>query len=99
MKVSITSVHFKTDKKLEDFIQDKVSKLSSFYEGLLSTEVTLKIDKNEKAGNKIAEIQLFMPGNKLFAKKQSSSFEESTDTAIDALKKQLTRHKEKIRGI
>ena len=99
MKVSITSVRFKADKKLEDFIQEKVSKLSSFYEGLLTTEVTLKVDKNEKAGNKIAEIQLTMPGNKLFAKKQSATFEESTDTAVDALKKQLTKHKEKIRGI
>jgi hypothetical protein len=27
MKVKITSVHFKTDQKLDDFIQDKVGKL------------------------------------------------------------------------
>jgi putative sigma-54 modulation protein len=39
-----------------------------------------------------------VPGNDLFAKKQSKSFEEATDIAVDALRKQLTKHKEKQRG-
>jgi putative sigma-54 modulation protein len=99
MKVNINSVHFKTDKKLEDFIQEKVGKLSNFYEGVISSEVTLKLDKGDKTDNKIAEIRVALPGNDLFAKKQSKSFEQATDTAVDALKKQLTRHKEKLKGL
>jgi putative sigma-54 modulation protein len=99
MKVTINAVHFKTDQKLEDFIQEKVSKLSSVYEGVISSEVTLKIDKNDKIGNKITEIKLLIPGSDLYAKKQSKTFEEATDTAVNALKKQLTRHKEKVKGI
>jgi putative sigma-54 modulation protein len=99
MKVTINAVHFKTDKKLEDFIQEKVSKLSSVYDGVISSEVTLKVDKNDKIGNKITEIKVFLPGNDLYAKKQSKTFEEATDTAVNALKKQLTKHKEKVKGI
>ncbi len=99
MKVTINAVHFKTDKKLEDFIQEKVSKLSSVFDGVISSEVTLKVDKNDKVGNKITEIKVLIPGNDLYAKKQSKTFEEATDTAVNALKKQLTKHKEKVKGI
>lgn len=99
MKINISSIHFKADQKLEGFIQEKLNKLSTIYEGVLGSEVTLKLDKDEKMENKIAEIKLFIKGNDLFAKKQSKSFEESTDNAIEALRKQLTKRKDKIKGI
>ena len=99
MKVNITSLRFKTDKKLEDYIQDRVEKLSGLYEGLIASEVTLRIEKNEKEKNKVAEIRLLIPGNDLFAKKQSNTFEQAADTAVEALRKQLVKHKEKIKGL
>ena len=98
MKVNINSVHFKTDKKLDSFITEKVEKLSDLYDGIIGTEVTLRVNNSEVHENKIAEIRLLVPGNDLFAKKQSKSFEEATDIAVDALRKQLRRHKEKQRG-
>ncbi|MCB9015658.1 MAG: ribosome-associated translation inhibitor RaiA [Lentimicrobiaceae bacterium] len=97
MKVSINAVKFRTDKKLEDFINEKVEKLSGVYDGIIGSEVTLKLDNVESHDNKIAEIRLLIKGNDLFAKKQSTTFEEATDTAIDALRKQLDKHKEKFR--
>lgn len=97
MKVNITSVHFKTDTKLESFIEKKVEKLSGLYEGVIGTEVTLKIDKAETKENKIAEIRLQIPGYDLYAKKQSKTFEEAADIAIDALKKQLEKHKGRLK--
>ena len=97
MEVNINSVHFKTDKKLENFIEKKVSKLSGMFEGVIGSEVTLKIENYEKRDNKIAEIRLLIKGYDLYAKKQSKTFEEATDTAISALKKQLEKYKEKKR--
>jgi len=99
MKINISSIHFKADQKLEDFIQEKLSKLSTTYEGVIGSEVTLKIDNSIKTENKVAEIKLFVRGNDLFAKKQCKSFEEATDSAVDALRKQLTKRKEKIKGL
>ncbi len=99
MKVNITSLHFKTDKKLESYILEKVEKLSGLYDGLLSSEVTLRLEKNESDKNKVAEIRLLMRGNDLIAKKQSNTFEQATDTAVEALRKQLVKHKEKIKGL
>ena len=97
MKVNITSVHFKTDKKLEDFIEKKVNKLSSTYDGVLGTEVTLKVENAETRENKIAEIKVSIRGQHLFAKKQSKTFEEATDTAVEALRRQLVKHKEMMK--
>jgi len=98
MRVNINAVHFRTDKKLDQFITEKMEKLSGLYDGILGSEVTLRLEKNEAVENKVAEIKLLVRGNDLFAKKQSKSFEEATDTAIEALRHQLTRHKEKMRG-
>ena len=98
MKVNISAVHFKTDKELDTFINDKVSKLGSLFNGVIKSEVILKIENNEKVENKIAEIRLEIPGYDLFAKKQCKTFEEATDTAVEALRKQLIRHKEKIKN-
>ncbi len=97
MKVKINSVHFKADSKLEQFIEKKVGKLAGNYEGVIGSEVTLKVSKAETNDNKIAEIRLLIPGNDLYAKKQCNSFEEAADNAIDALKKQLERHKGKFK--
>lgn len=97
MKVNITSVKFKTDRKLEEFISTKVEKLSGVYEGIIGSDVTLRLENNEDQNNKVAEIRLLIKGNDLFARKQSNTFEEATDTAVDALRKQLDKHKDRFR--
>ena len=99
MNIKISSVHFKADGKLESFIKEKVQKMQSIYEGIIGSEVILKLENTESRENKMVEIRLIVRGYDLFAKKQAKSFEEATDQAMEALKKQLIKHKEKIRGI
>jgi len=99
MKVNISSLHFKTDVKLENFITDKVTKVSQLFDGVMGADVTLRLDQSATNENKIAEIRILIPGKDLFAKKQSKSFEEAVDSAIEALKKQITKHKEKVKGL
>ncbi len=99
MEIIINSVHFTTDKKLEDFIHKKVGKLDTFFDGIINAEVTLKVLKPETGRNKISEIKLSIPANGyLFAKKQADTFEEATDLAVDAIRKQLTKYKEKLKN-
>ena len=99
MNIKINSVHFKADGKLESFIKEKLQKMLSIYEGIIGSEVILKLENTESRNNKMVEIRLIVRGYDLFAKKQAKSFEEATDQAMEALKKQLIKHKEKIRGI
>jgi putative sigma-54 modulation protein len=99
MNIKIQTLHFDADKRLLDFTQKKVEKLMKFYDGIVSSEIIFRLDKNQNEENKICEIKLEIPGNDLFAKRQCKSFENAVDQVIDALKKQITKHKEKQRGI
>lgn len=99
MEIKINSVHFSPDQKLMNFVNKKVSKLDTFFDGIISAEVTLKVLKPEASENKISELKLSIPANNnLFAKKQADTFEEATDLAIDAVKKQLDKYKEKFKS-
>ena len=96
MNVKIQSVKFDADKKLIDFIESKMDKLDRFVERATSAEVILKLDKDPEQGNKVATIKIEVPTETLVAEHQSKSFEEAVDEAIDALKKQLEKHKDKF---
>ncbi len=95
MGIRIQSIHFDATKALEEFIQKKVNKLEVFYGDILDTDVTLKVIKPETALNKEALVKVKVSGSELFASKISDTFEESIDSAIEALQKQLIKLKEK----
>ncbi len=99
MEVIISSLQFKADAKLEDFIREKVGKLGILFDSIIGSEVILKTNQSSNNENKIAEIKIIIPGNDLFAKKQAKTFEEAVDNTVEALKKQLIRHKEKVKGL
>lgn len=96
MDINIHSIHFDADAKLLEFINTKLSKLSTFYDKILDAEVFLRLDKSDTKENKLVEIKLNLPGKEMFAKKQSKSFEESTDDVVEALRRQIKKHKEKL---
>jgi ribosomal subunit interface protein len=99
MEVKINSVHFNADQKLVDFVNKKVSKLDTFFDGIINAEVILKVLKPETANNKVSELRISIPANGyLFAKKQADTFEEATDLAIDAVRKQLDKYKDKLKN-
>ena len=98
MNIQVKTVHFTADQKLIDFVNKKVSKLDTYFEGIIGIDVIMKVDKPETANNKIAEIKISIPGyDYLFAEKQADSFEESLDLAIEAIRRQLTKIKEKLK--
>ncbi len=99
MDIKIHSIHFDADKRLIDFINSKVKKLIQFYDNIIGVEVFLRLEKDQGIENKLAEIRLDIPGSDIFAKKKSKSFEESIDISIEAIKRQITKHKEKQRGV
>lgn len=99
MDIKIHSIHFDADKKLLDFINNKVKKLIQFYDNIIGAEVFLRVEKDQGPENKLAEIRLDIPGSDIFAKKKTKSFEESIDNSVEAIKRQLTKTKEKQRGV
>ena len=99
MDVKVQSVHLKADQKLIDFCEKRINKLDLFFEGVIGSEVILKLEKDEDQENKVAEIKLSVPANEyLFAKKQAKTFEEAVDLTVDALRKQLDKYKMKVKS-
>lgn len=95
MNVQIQSVKFDADARLVSFIEQKIAKLDRFVERATSAEVILKLDKDFEKGNKVATITLAVPGGELVAEAQCKTFEEAVDQSIDALKRQVEKHKDK----
>lgn len=93
MNTIINTAKFKADEKLEKFIHDKVAKLDRMIDNATKCEVFLKIDKPESDNNKIAEIQLALPGQTLFNSKQANTFEQAVSDCVDAMKVQIEKYK------
>ncbi len=98
MNIKVNAVKFKADSKLVDFVKAKINKLSQFTDQIVGAEVFFKLENTQLDENKIVEIKLEVAGNDLFAKKQGKTFEEATDEVVEALTKQVKKHKDKIRG-
>lgn len=97
MDIKIHSIRFDADTKLLNFIRIKLEKLKLFYDDIMGAEVFLRISRSQDAENKVTEIRLMIPGAELFAKRKTRTFEESTDLAVEALRRQIRKHKTKLK--
>jgi putative sigma-54 modulation protein len=98
METKIQSIHFKADRKLIDFINEKTGKLPHYFEGIISTEVFLRLNKADNSANKVAEVKVHVPGNELYVKRQCKTFEEAIDISVEVLARQIKKYKEKIKS-
>jgi putative sigma-54 modulation protein len=99
MRVNVQSVHFDADKKLIDYIESKLEKLTLFFDEIVDAEVILKLEKDTNLENKVAEIKLGIKGNDLFAKRSHKTFEQAADEVVEALRSQIIKHKEKVKQL
>ena len=97
MEIKINAVGFSASSQLEDFIQKKISKLDKYHDGIIGSEVTSKLEKDDNLENKVVEVLLNVKGQEVFAKKNAKKFEEAVDELYDVVKRQLVKIKEKER--
>jgi putative sigma-54 modulation protein len=96
MKLQTQSVHFTADKKLLDFIQKKMDKLDTFFDKIIDGDVILRLENDEQKSNKLVHLKINIPGSSLMAKENGVTFEEAVDEAVENLKRQLKKTKEKM---
>ena len=97
MKVNVNPVNFTVDKKLVNFIEERVSKLEKFYDKVVSADVFLKVEKTSEKENKVVELKIHVPGDDFMVKKQCKTFEEAIEISAESLERLLIKRKEKIR--
>lgn len=96
MNISVKSVHFHADAKLVDYVQQKLERLNRYFDRAVEAEVHLKLqDTGSQVHEKIAEVKIHVPGGWMMDKRSGKTFEAAITASADALKRQLTRHKER----
>ena len=94
MEVKIQSVKFDASKQLIDFVEKKMSRLERFEGNSTGVDVTLKLDKDDEKGNKLALVTLHIPGGDIVSEQRARTFEEAVDLALDAVKRQIEKRRD-----
>ncbi len=98
MNIKVQTLRFDADKKLLDYVDNKLSKLTQVADNIVGADVILRLENDESNENKIVEIKVSIPHSPdFFAKKQCKTFEESVDLTTVALRKQIQKFKQKQR--
>ena len=98
MKVNVHAVNFNIDRKLVDFVQERLDKLEKYYDRVVSSDVFLKLDNTSDKENKVVEVKVMVPGDDFIVKKQCKTFEEAVDLSVGSLERLLMKRKETIRA-
>lgn len=97
MVTRVQTIHFDASKQLMEFVEKKVVKLERLCDEAASLDVAMKLLKPETAMNKEVSLRLVAAGSEMFASKVCDTFEDALLGAIDALKAQIEKKREKNR--
>ncbi len=94
MEIRIQSIHFDASQQLQDFVQKKADRLARRYPMIDYIAVNLRLIKPETAQNKEVTVKAIVPQHgEQVATKTADTFEEATDTALEAIDRQLQKIK------
>ena len=96
MTVKYQFLHMKNHEWMEDFVLEKLEKLARKYPWANHANVFFKVDKAAVAEQNTCEIELSVPGPKLFAKTTADTFETSVIRTVETLGKLLKKRKAKM---
>jgi putative sigma-54 modulation protein len=78
---------------MTDYVSKKLNKLGEKYQWVINANVFFKLENNSTINKKICEIELSLPGPKIFASSKEKNFELAAKNTISDLTKQLKKRK------
>ena len=94
MTVNFQYVNVDKSESLSAFTIEKLEKLKTKYEFVISAQVYFKQDEKDHNAGKICNIELSLPGPRIFAASNEMSYEISVSETINDLTSQLKKRKE-----
>ncbi len=94
MTVNFQYVNTDVSETLSAFTTDKLDRLSDKYEFLISAQVYFKHDDKDHQAGKICNIELSLPGPRIYATSNEKTYEMAVNETINDLKRQLEKRKE-----
>lgn len=93
MTINIQYVKMPTSETMTGYIEKKLNKLGVKYDMIINANVFLKQEKDVAGKGDICEIELSLPGPKVFASSKEKNFETAVKETISDLTKQLKKRK------
>lgn len=94
MNINIRYVNVDISETLNTFTEEKLNKLFNRYEFLIGATVRFKQDEHNHTKGKICDIELSLPGPRIFATSDESKYEVAVRETIKDLDRQLKKRKE-----
>ena len=94
MTVNFQYVNVDVSETLSAFTEEKLEKLVTKFEFVISAQVYFKNDDKDHNAGKICNIELSLPGPRIFATSNERTYEMSVNETIKDLTRQLKKRKE-----
>jgi putative sigma-54 modulation protein len=94
MKISLAGRHVELNDTLCDYVLSKVEGLERYHNGIIDIDINLGVEKSRNIVDMIAHLR---PRKVVKVSEESGDMYSSIDFAVDKLKRQLRKHKERIK--
>ena len=94
MTVNFQYVNIGVSETLSALTEEKLEKLANKFEFLISAQVFFKHDDKDHKAGKICNIELSLPGPRIFATSNKKNYEMAMNETINDLIRQLKKRKE-----
>lgn len=93
MKTIIQFVNMPTSESMETYTKEKLNVLEKKYEAIVGIQVFFKKEHDPKGQGNICEMEISIPGPRIFASSNEKNFELAVKNTISDLEKQLKKRK------
>ncbi|OZV69667.1 ribosome hibernation-promoting factor, HPF/YfiA family [Winogradskyella aurantia] len=94
MTVNFQYVNTDVSEALSAFTTERLEKLANKFEFIISAQVYIKHDDNKHDAGKICNIELSLPGPRIFATSNERTYELAVTETINDLTRQLKKRKQ-----
>ncbi|HIC96415.1 TPA: ribosome-associated translation inhibitor RaiA [Candidatus Bipolaricaulota bacterium] len=94
MKITLAGRRIELSDTLRDYVLAKVESLERFHDGIINVEINLGLEKNRNTVDIVAHL---VRRKTIKVSEESNDMYTSIDLAVDKLKRQLRRHKSRIK--
>lgn len=99
MDLVLRGKNMEVTESLKDYAQQKLSRITKFFDGVIDAQVAFNVIKNKSvANNQIVEVTVHLPGGVIRAEEAQANMYASIDLVAEKLERQLSRFKGKHRG-
>jgi putative sigma-54 modulation protein len=96
MNINIQFVKMETSESLSEFITEKLQRIFNKYEWIIRIDVFIKVENDPTEMGNICDMEVSLPGPKLFATSNEKNYEMAIKETISDIERQLKKRKAKF---